>query len=236
MIKPFRLISSSEMTELNTHFAQVINDWNQEYTMIPILINLEKPPHDYVLHDGFTIISEDNQLAVVEEHYLDVFNYILFGENNSCFNAISRELLLILLNRLLKTDECCITETQPLTPNWFYRGSTCLFLTLSTNQNAVRIILSPEWVYQNLSPYQTIKHSLCSLDDVLAEETVNLDVTLLPVNLPIEQLLTIQVGDVLVTDHLLSDSLRVTHNDQVLALADLGQSTQQKSILLKRSL
>lgn len=235
MIKPFRLISSSEMTELNRHFLQVINDWNQEYAMTPLFISLEAPPSDYVVPDGFAINSDDNQLAVVDKDYLDVFNHILFGENHSCFSAISRELLFILLNRLLKTEECSIAETKPLAPNWFYRGSTCLLLTLSANHNTVKIILSPDWVYQQLSPYQTIKQELCSLDDALGEEIVNLEVTLLPVNLPIEQLLAIQVGDVLVTDHLISDSLNITHNAQVLAQADLGQSIQHKSILLKRS-
>lgn len=236
MIKPFRLISSSEMTELNMHFMQVIDDWNQEYAMTPLLINLEAPPYDYVMHhDGFSIINADDQLAVVDKEYLDVLNLVLFGENNSCFNAVSRELLLLLLNRFLKTEECSISETKSLPPNWFYRGSTCLFLTLSANQNTIKIILSPDWVYQNLSPYQTVKYDLCSLDEALEDELVNIEVTLLPVKLPIEQLLTIQVGDVLVTDHLLSDSLRVTHKDQVLAQADLGQSLQQKSILLKGS-
>ncbi len=235
MIKPFRLISSSELTELNMHFTQVIDDWNQEYAMTHLVFKLELPPHDFIFHEGLTICREDNQLAIVEKHYVDVFNHILFGENKSCFNSISQGLLLILLNRLLKMEECCLTETKPLAPNWFYRGSTCLFLTLGASPNTVRIILSPDWVYQNLSPYQKVKHHLSSLDDAMAEETLNIEVTLLPVSLPIEQLLTIQVGDVLITDHPLATPLRVTHHDQVLAQAELGQSTQQKSILLKRS-
>ncbi|CEG57452.1 FliM/FliN family flagellar motor C-terminal domain-containing protein [Legionella fallonii] len=236
MIKPFRLISSSEMAQFKAHFAQVLDDWNAEYAMTPLALSITAPPHDYIAHDGLTIFNENNHLAIVEEHYLSVFNQTLFSENHSCFNAISQKLMLMLVSRLLKIEECSITETIQSSPSWFYKGSTCLFLTLHAHHNNVTFILNPAWVYQHLSPYQKATHDLCFLDDALAEEALKVEVTLLPFNLPIEHLLTIQVGDVLVTDHPTSTPLQVIHQGELLTQADLGQSSQQKSILLKRSL
>ncbi len=236
MIKPYRLINSFEMDQLNRHFSQVIQSWSHEYARTPLMMNLEAPADNYSINNGFHILAEQTPLAIIEEHYIGLFNQILFGENKPGFNSVSQELMLILLNQLFKVEHCFIEEgvVQP-SPNWFYRGSTCLILTLSINQNNIAIILNPDWVYQCLSPNKTVKNNLCSLDEALAEQTLTLNLELLPLNISVKQLLNIQPGDVIVSDHPITTPLSLTRNNQVLAQAELGQSSHYKSILLKRS-
>ncbi|MCL9682640.1 FliM/FliN family flagellar motor C-terminal domain-containing protein [Legionella maioricensis] len=234
MIKPYRLINSFEMGQLNQHFTQVIRSWSNEYARTPLIMNLAPPPDNYSINNGLHILTEKDPLAIIEKHYIGIFNQILFGENEPCFNSVSQELMYILLYQLFKVEHCVIEEVVQPSPNWFYRGSTCLILTLSINQNNVTIILNPDWVYQCLSPNETLKNNLCPLDEALAEQTLALNLELLPLNISIKQLLNIQAGDVIVTEHPITTPLRLTRNNQVLAQTELGQSSHYKSILLKR--
>lgn len=236
MMKPYRLINSYEMEELNQHFTQVTQHWSDEYTLTPFISDLASPPKDYAVHNGLKILADNQTIAIIEEQYLCVLNQILFGKNEPCFNSVSQELMLILLQKLLKSEQCNISKTTETIPNWFYKGSTCLLLTLSTNNNNnITITLNPEWVYQYLSPNTAVPTNFDSLGDALAEQVLTLSLDLIPLSLPINQLINIQIGDVIVTDHPITTPLRLTQNGQLVAQAELGQSLHHKSIVLKRS-
>ena len=254
MMKPYRLINSQEMEELNQHFTQVIHDWNDEYALTPFDVYLAAPTKEYEVSQVLNIIANNQTVAIIEHHYLDLLNQILFGDNKPCFNSVSQELMLILLRKLFKLEQCSINEATAPIPNWFYKGSTCLLLTLKITPqlsplqdieplttkeeltlNKLTIILNPEWVYQSLAPNKTIKNNLDSLDEAIADRELTLNLELRPLSLPINQLINIQIGDVIATDHPITTALRLTQNEQLIAEAQLGQSSLHKSIVLKRS-
>jgi len=235
MIKPFRLINTLEINTLTNHFSQVLQDWNDEYAMDSCTLQLTLPPENYSPANIVPLRSGNDSLAMIEEHYSEVMNHILFGEHKSCFNSVSQELLLILLNDLFKVDDCIVDENiQKNPPNWFYKGSTCLLLTLSTEQAGVTIIINPDWVYQTFPVGKSVSTNFSSLEEALGDQLLNINLELLPFHLPINQLINIQVGDVIATDHSLATPLSLMLESQVLAHVDLGQSAHHKSILLKR--
>lgn len=235
MIKPFRLINTLELNTLTSHFSPVLQHWSDEYAMASCTLQLTLPPENYSPANIVHIRSGDGALAMIEAHYSEVMNHILFGEHKSCFNSVSQELLLILLNDLFKVDNCIVEDNiHKSPPNWFYKGSTCLLLTLSTEQNGVTIIINPDWVYQTFPLGKSVSTNFSSLDEALGDQLLNINLELLPFHLPINQLINIQVGDVIATDHSLATPLRVMQENQVLAHAELGQSAHYKSILLKR--
>lgn len=97
------------------------------------------------------------------------------------------------------------------------------------------MILSPEWVYQQLVKNKLTHGHLGSLDKALEKHTLNVELTLAPITLSLKQLLAIQIGDVLTTDHSIHTPLSLVREKQILAKADLGQTTTYKSIFLERS-
>lgn len=235
MMQPYRLINSFEMAELKQHVNQIIQQWNDKYALTPLVVELAVPPREYMVSDALSIHTNNHLLALIQGHYLTLFNQVLFGEHHCCFNSSGQELMLILLQNLLKVEQCSIIKTTDTSPNWFYRGSTCLLLTLSANKNNITIIIDPNWAYKSLAPNKTLKDNLSSLDEALAEQVLTLNLELIPLKLPIKQLLNIQIGDVIATDHPIATPLRLTQKEQLLSHADLGQSSDHKSIVLKRS-
>lgn len=249
MIRPYRLINVQEMDELNQHLTQVIQDWNKEYALIPFDVHLTAPPKEYVVNQNVPILADNQTVATIEQHYLELINQLLFGENKPCFDSTSKDLFLILLCKLLKLEECTINNLTTPTPDWFYKGSTCLLLTLSIHSsqdhtlntkediplNTLTILLSPEWVYQSLAPYQNLKNNLASIDEALSERLLTLNLELNSLSLPINQLINLQIGDVITTEHPISTTLKLTQAEQLIAEAELGQSAFHKSIVLKRS-
>jgi flagellar motor switch/type III secretory pathway protein FliN len=245
MMRPYRLINFQEMNELKQHFSQVLQDWNHAYALTPFVCHLATLPKDYEVPQSLNIIADKQSLALIGEHYLALTNQILFGENKPCFNTASQELIRVLLSNLLKREQGTLNETKLPTPDWFYKGSTSLLLTLNNSTspntgeksalNTITIILSPDWVYQSLPPNKLRENSCASLDEALADRVLNLNLELDPLRLPINQLLNIQIGDVIATDHPIKSALRLTQNEQLIAEAELGKSAFHKSIVLKRS-
>jgi hypothetical protein len=233
-MKPFRLINSSELAMITEHLTLVINQWNQRYSATPVTPTLTLPSKGYTINSTWLIQASGQHIAIVENDYLSSINHTLFGENNACFNATSNELFLKLLNQLFKTT-CEITHADLFSPGWIYPGSTCLRLTLTCQQSKIDLILNPDWVYQLLSPPKIANTNVYSLDEALTKQNVALNVELLPTRLPIKQLLNLQVGDVITTDHPITKPLTLTQNNHLVAAADLGQSTHYKSITLRGS-
>lgn len=231
MMQPYRLINSFEMTEVNQHVTRVIQQWNNQFALTPLAISLAVAPKEYLISNALNIHINNSSLAMIPEHYLTLFNQVLFGEDNFCFNSASQELILILLHNLFKIELCQINKTTDTKAHWFYKGSPCLLLTLSTHENNITLVINPDWVYQTLSPNKRLKDNLDSLDEALAEHVLTAHLELTPLSLPIKQLLNIQIGDVITTDHPIATPLRLTQNQQLLAQADLGQSSHHKSYL-----
>jgi len=235
MIKPYRLINSLEMAGLNHHFNQVLQEWSEEYAQKSLTMTLSAPPEQYKLPKACPIFAEGELLALIDDDYLNRINNLLFGENHSCFNATSSELLLLLIQRLFKVDHCLLEPGHQPSPHWIYKGSTCLLLHLGSAQVHLSLIINPDWIYQNLTPICLGKNHLDSLDEALTKEVLNLNLESIPLSLPINQLINMQIGDVITTDHPLTTPLRLMQNEQLIAQVDLGQSSPYKSIMIKRS-
>lgn len=241
IMNPYRLINASELLKLQNYFNQKIHHWNELYCMSPLDVHLTLPPKDYRVMDSNLVHVNDKPLAFVEKHYLIIIKKALFDTLGSCFDSISHELSINLFNHLFDMKQCQISPTIQKPAEWFYAGSTCLLLTLKgTHENKLShgctIALNPDWVYQQLPQKETHSHSLDNFQEALTEQTVNLNVELMPSTLSFANITGLQVGDVLATDHPLSLGLRLTCGQKLLAQADLGQSLHYKSIILKRPL
>lgn len=233
-MKPYRLINASELQALNQHFSQVVADWNEEYALMPLSLQLSLPQKDYKVLKTLRLQEPSDDLAMVSGDYLTVLNYALFNCDKPCFHATSQKLGLSLLGALCQSELCTLQQNIGKVPDWFYAGSTSLLLSLSCTQSHFSLALNPNWVYQQL-PQQKTLATLDSVDEALAKHTLKLGVELLPSKLSIKNLAGMQVGDILTTNHPLSTPLNLTRNNELLAQAELGHSAHHKSIVLKRS-
>ncbi|MBL7479145.1 FliM/FliN family flagellar motor C-terminal domain-containing protein [Legionella bononiensis] len=235
MIKPYRLINAFELQELSRQCLRALESWNSLYTLHPVTMDLHVPPKEYSPGEGYSIKENESTLACIETHYLTVLNQALFGKDTPCFNSVSQELFTVFIHQLLKVNECAIDSETCSTHGWFYRGSTSLLLRISCCTTEFTIILHPNWVYQNLPQPNNKGTQTVSLDEALADQRLALNLELYPLTLPLHQLITLSVGDVIATDHPISASMSLTQNHQLVARADLGQSDHFKSIILKGS-
>lgn len=236
MIKPYRLINSFELQQLNKHYSELIDSWTTEYCVHEMTVDLKIPPKNTLIEDVLIILSNNKPLAFIDKHYLSCINYSLFGEDHKDFNPCSSDIFSILINKLFGTEQMSIEEAAHPIPNWLYPGSTCLALTLTCNEQHVKLVLNPEWVYQQLPSLTSQKSVLNSFDKALETRTLRLNIELNPINISLNHLITLQVGDVLSTDHLIGDPVQVKQANQLIAHAELGQFSSQKSISLKRGL
>lgn len=234
MMKPYRLINTLELETLTQHFTKVIDLWNSTYSLYPLTLSLSLPPKNYVILDKVMVYSALTPLALVDTQYIKPMNQLLFGEDAPCYSPTSEALFLVLLEQLFKKQPCCLRQS-PL-PNWCYPGSTCLILTLKAHTQQITLVLSPDWVYEQLPKSDALKTVLSPIDETLGREKVTFNIELNPINLPVSQLVSLQVGDVIELSHLLTAYVHVTKNKQVIAQGELGLSSNQKSIQLRTSL
>ena len=231
-MKPYRLINPVEVRELNQRFRQIIQEWSEMYCVTPLDLKLEIPPKDY---NPGSIQEFEPELACIAGDYLSVLNTALFSHDALSFSTTSQELVQILFNNLFQIEQSTLQSQRTETPSWFYAGSPCLLLTLRCNEHQFTLILNPDWVYQQLSKNKSSKNELCSLDEALAEHSICLSLELTPSPLSVASVAGIQVGDILSTNHPITAPLQLKRGSELFAHAELGQSQQHKSIILKRS-
>ncbi|WP_058535521.1 FliM/FliN family flagellar motor C-terminal domain-containing protein [Legionella saoudiensis] len=233
-MKPYRLINAVELHQLNQQFKQELDAWNEEYSCIPLGLHLAMTPKNYRIEQACVLQEHDDELGFIEGDYLSVITLAVFGRDQSSFHATSKELFLKLLHKFFQCEESILQPYQGENPNWFYAGSTSVLLTLTCEHNNFRLIVNPDWIYQQLPAYQSKGTPLSSLDEALTEQKIYLALELRSSNLSIKGLAQLQIGDVLSTKHPLTEPLRVTSGKELFAEAELGQSASHKSIVLKR--
>lgn len=233
-MKPYRLINSFELTQLSNQFKNTMKEWNQEYSLHPINLELSLPDKEEAVHSIWSVTDDSFQPIALLNHTIHkLMNYSLFGEQSHAFNSVSEELFLLLLNQLLSCDDCSLKKGYQETPHWIYPGSTCLVLRINCGDLELTILLNPEWVYQALPAAKKIMQPLRALEEVVVHESLRLEATLNPVAIQVKQLMELQVGDVLVTDHELYRPLSLIRQQQEFAQVELGQALNNKSILIK---
>ena len=234
-MKAYRLINAFELNQLREEFKQTITEWNDQYSYLPLSIELKLPSKEYNTDHLLELYQTNSAIAFIKDSYHELINHSLFGEHHSCFNEVSEELFLRLLQQLLKTETSNLKHENQNKPSWIYPGSTCLILELKCKTYQVSLILNPEWVYQYLALNKNSNQKLCSLDRALSNEQISLSIVLIPLRLTMNELMNLQIGDVISSDHPITKQVNLQHQEQLLAYAELGQSSNHKSIILKES-
>ncbi|MDI9817548.1 MULTISPECIES: FliM/FliN family flagellar motor C-terminal domain-containing protein [unclassified Legionella] len=234
--KPYRLLSPHERQTLQQHFLKVIDQWNQEYPAKPIHCQLTSA-HKPEKPDKLRLLQQhERPLALVDSCYLSFMNDCHFLSTADCFDDVSENLFISLIKQLLTVEDPAWAMGSINTEDWFYPGSPCLALEFTSDHSHFDLYLHPEWVLAQLPDYQYQPASaLGKLHDALAEEHLELQVVLEPFDLPVNQLLNLQVGDLIKTDHRLTLPLHLQHEQKIVATVDIGQNQTYKSIQLRKS-
>jgi hypothetical protein len=230
-MKPYRLLSNKELNHIQTLFDLRFRDWNQRYAQSPLTFSLQKASKLNPLHNPIGMSTD----ALVEKDLFSLISISLFGEEHDAFEPVCRQLGTTLFESLLQKENLSLDNT-PKPQDWIYKGSTCLFLEIGCENKRISCLLSPEWVQTQLS--QTLKSSkapLATLNDALKEHLLPLDVTLNPIRLHLKQILLLQKGDLIKTDHMLHEPLCLKQGKSTLAHVQLGQNNNQKSIIIRSS-
>lgn len=232
-MKHYHLINAMELKQLSQQLLDNLQLWNFEYSLNPIALELNTVGKKEVLQSSKHIIDDSYQpLALLTDGFVSLLNYSLFNEDEPFFTSVSEELISHLINQLLKTQASRLIESYSI-PNWIYPGTSCLKLTLKCGHYEQSCFLNPNWVHQRLPLNKNSRSKLTSLEEVLKEEFIVLNSDLLPVPIPLNQLLDIQVGDVLLTDHKQNTPIQLKHEAKTFALAELGKNLESKSLVIK---
>lgn len=235
-MKPYRLINASELQQLTQQFTQILDAWNDEYCCIPLHLTLKTTSGNYPFAPEAMIYEGNTAVAGLEGNYASGCTLALFGVDKPCFYPASQELFLVILKQLLHFEECQIqTETHQPTVDWFYIGSPSLRLIINGEGIDFSLTLSPDWVHQHLPTTRLTATPLIAVDEALEEQSIRLAVELVSSSLSVKDLACMQVGDIFSTPHALGESLRLSYGKELVAQAELGQSAEHKSIVLKRT-
>lgn len=231
--KPFRLVNDHEVGQLQQIINEHLHLWNEQYALFPLSVQVKKP--DKPRLDGaagWRFSAEQAVCALVLQNDLSALNDCLFGDVSFCFTAISETLLLTLFQQLLANPAL---QQQPLTDSyddWFYTGSPVLSLILTSQCYSLLAYLSPKWVMQALNTPKQHQKPLTTLHNALANTTLDCQVTLPVIPLRLRDLLDLQPGDVLKTEHPLTKPLTLKHQQHVISEVELGTHHDHKSIQL----
>lgn len=237
MKKPYRIMNAIELEQIKKQCSEVIQSWRETYCLYPLDFIMTPPEKGKRPEMMYPIQQNNSPVAFIEKSALSFTNWVLFGEDLPAFNECSKELLFLFIQSLFSNENCLMKEEETVLPDWFYPGSTSLILTLFSHGKTLDLIISPEWVHNKL-PQKNNKESLSpgSLDEALDQITIQLSLQLAPMTIPLEQLIHLQKGDLLVTDHSLLNPIQIVHTHQPIAEAELGSSASHKSIILTRCL
>lgn len=235
-MKPYRLINSSELKKLTAHISALVSAWNHEYCLHDFKVRLSKP--DTEDKRAQILIQDDlaQPLALLDASYLAAVQHALFGAKDPSLDEVSTLIFSRLIESLFNAQHRLITPHHLKAHQWLYAGTTALMLQLKSQEHTVSILLHPDWVYKQLPLQKNHAHTLCSLEDALAQESVTLELQLSPMTLAMGQLLQLQIGDVIKSDHPITSPLPLMQEKERVALVQLGQAAGHKSIILKESI
>ena len=212
IFKPYRLINRSELNALQQTVEQKLQVWNDAHALFPLSCTL-------------TLIKP-KPAAICD---LSIIKHSLFGDQSDCFNTLTQMLFNELLTQLPGI------QSIPLQEDWFYKGSPSLTLTLINACGSMPLYLDSQWVLKNLPTCQSSTIPPVRLHEALASQDVVLHIELNPLPLKLADILRLQIGDVIKTDHPTTEPVKLTHQQQDICTVDIGESNQYKSIQITRS-
>ena len=226
IFKPYRLINDMELATLQQSFDTALQGWNNLHAMFPLSCRLGLGPTKPANHDHCWAKAQPT--CKTDNHDLSVIKQSLFGDQSDCFNTLAEALFMDLLNQLLGTQ-----SPEPM-DDWFYTGTPSLTLTLCCAGKTIALYLHPEWVLDAL-PLQTLsKKQLSTLDQALTTQPVNLNVELNPLSLKLADILRLSIGDVIKTDHPITEPAQLSHQNKSICNVEIGISNSYKSIQISR--
>ena len=233
--EPFRLINCRELNELQQRVSQHLLLWNEQHALFPLSCHLSCNPHQP--DQGYVLLTEHQEpIALLPEHYLSLIKSSLFGDPSDCFNTISETLLINLLNQLLGAQLIQQQSDTVHLDEWFYNGAPSLAMTLSGSGQSMTLYLHPHWVLNALPKHQLVQKPKDNLHEALEPQLLHWHVELNPVSLQLEDMIRLQVGDVIRTDHPLTTPLLLKNNQQTVCNVDIGETNLFKSIQITSSL
>ena len=231
--KPYRLINQPELQELRAYFSIKLEEWNERYALFPLALEIVSKPLSPIETSSNVWGSNQQVIALIPQQSTPMMTCCLFGDESDCFNSISNELFKGLLEQLLEISDLKPGQKNEL-EEWFYRGSPSLKLTLQGTHDSLDIYLHPNWVLGKLPVMRGFnKSGIKPIEDALDEENLSLNVAFLPISLSLDDMMCLQVGDVIKTDHLLTSPLVLQHQKQTIAQVDIGENNHQKSIQIR---
>ncbi len=230
--KPYRLINAQELNELQLAFEKNLQIWNEQYALFPLSCELTKNPTPPTQTTCLMFYDNANApLSIVGGEFEDrnIIKHHLFGDTSECFNTTSDALFIALINQLFDTQTLQL-QTEPNLDEWFYHGSPCLALRL----NAITLYLHPQWVLNALPSYTKTQNPLINLTEAFDPQSIQLQVELNPASLRLNDVIHLQVGDVIKTDHPITTPLQLKQNQHLICTAEIGKTHSYKSIQLTR--
>jgi hypothetical protein len=248
-IKPFRLLSKCELLELEHYFINKLVAWNKQNALRPLSCHLEtnlrlKPDHN----EWSFFTSKEQPIALVDKTKLDVLKQCVFGNSSPCFDSANQTIMRQLLSQLVGIDVGWALAQQVDSNNngvgprpnlheeWFYHGAPTVALNLMVDKEALVFYIHPQWVIKFFpKPLQEQKRK-SDLQRAVETEIVHCQVELQACSLKIQDTMSLQVGDVIKTNHPLFTSALFKHKHDVISQVLLGKTQQYKSIQIESPL
>lgn len=242
--KPYRLINTQELNELQLAFEKKLQLWNEQYALSPLSCELTRNPTPPIQHTclmfygnahPIALLHSNSPLPLVGEglgvrvNVRAIIKHHLFGNTADCFNTISDTLFITLINQLFDTPTSQL-QIEPNLDEWFYHGSPCLALTFNT----ITLYLHPQWVLNALPSHTKTQNIITNLTDALDPQPIQLQVELNPVSLRLNDVIRLQVGDVIKTDHPITTPLQLKQNQHLICTVEIGETHSYKSVQLTR--
>ena len=240
-LQPFRLINERELIELHQRFIKALADWNEHQALFALSLHLNRTLPSLEYDSGYLFLSEIAEpIALLLTQDLSTLTHCLFGDTSDCFHPSSENQLTTLFNQLLGTQSLQRRKVEEketrLREEWFYTGAPSLTVTLRGAHHSMTFCLHPQWVLQTLARPKEIPKPKSNLQDALASKVLHCQIELTPITLQLKDMLHLQVGDVIKTDHPLTSPLLINHEDQAICAVEIGTSNHYKSIQIASSL
>ena len=233
--KPYRLISDAELCGIQTAFEMRLAAWNDTHALFPLKCTLHRSDLSEPRPLGsVTEITDENGPAalLIEDDYITL-KHAVFGDASDCFNPVSETLLLTLLTQLLGKQSIHLESgvQNPTMNDWHYLGSPSLTLTLSH----MTLYLHPQWVLSALPPCPLTLGPITRLNDALRSISLDLQIELNPIPLHLKDMMGLQVGDVIKTEHRITTPVVLSHQQHTVCHASIGETESYKSIQITRA-
>lgn len=243
--RAFRLINQADLRKIDQHVKTCVMNWNQQYAYLPLNYILKPTSKNRILNiNEWQLVSFNAQpQALISLNNACVLSLSLFGELCPNFTVAIETPKIQLIEALLKSTS---VEFQPLDyclfnkNEWFYHGAPSVELQFnikhpSSNQYFT-LYIHPLWVLNFLPQTLAPKKPEISLKAVLKEQAINCQVELQAFSLNLKESSTLKIGDVIKTDHAVTQPVLLTHHKKTLLSANLGKTNDHQSIQIVSSI